>query len=88
MLKTLGSTESTTKPGKGGVGVRGDGGSFIQGFSTVATLLTSMLKTRSSMDSPTSATQIAVEHDEIGAGGKSVKKLVAKLSKSPRIVKS
>ena len=26
MLKTSGSTESTTRPGKGGVGVGGDGG--------------------------------------------------------------
>ena len=26
MLKTSGSTESTTRPGKGGVGVVGDGG--------------------------------------------------------------
>ena len=57
--------------------------SFIQGFSTVAASLISMLKTSSSTDSSTSATQITVEHDEVDAGGKSVKKL----SKSRRIVK-
>ena len=54
-------------------------GSFIQGFSKKTAPLTSMLRTSSS----TSATQIAVEYDEVGcAGGKSVKKL----SKSRRIV--
>ena len=32
-MKTSGSTESTIRPEKGGVGVNGDGGSFIQGFT-------------------------------------------------------
>ena len=44
---------------------------FIQGFSKIA-----VLKTSSSTNSSTSATQIAVEYDEVdGGGGKSVKKL-------------
>ena len=53
-------------------------GSFIQGFSTIAPPLTSMLRTGSSMDSSTSAVQIAVKYDKIDGGGK----LVEKLSKS------
>ena len=60
-------------------------GSFIQGFSKIAAPLTSMLRTSSSTDSSTSATQIAVEYDGVdGGGGKSVEKS----SKSRRIVKS
>ena len=58
-------------------------GSFIQGFSTIAVLLTLMLRTSSSTDSSTSTTQIAVEYDEVDGGGK----LVEKSSKSQRIVK-
>ena len=61
MLKTSGSTESTTRPGKGGVGVGGDGGET----------LTSMLGTSSS----TSAAWITVKYYEVdGGGGKSVEK--------------
>ena len=50
-------------------------GSFIQGFSRVVAPLISMLRTSSSTDSSTSATQIAVEHDEVDAGGKLVEML-------------
>ena len=56
----------------------------IQGFSKIAAPLTSMLRTSSSTDSSTSATQIAVKCDGVdGGGGKSVEKS----SKSRRIVK-
>ena len=47
-------------------------GSFNQTFSRVVAPLTSMFRTSSSTDSSTSATQIAFEHDEVDAGGKSV----------------
>ena len=77
MLKTSGSTESTTRPGKGGVGVGGDGGET----------LTSRLRTSSSTDSSTSAAQIVVEFDGVDAGGGAVVKSVEKSSKSRRIVK-
>ena len=47
--------------------------SFIQGFSRVVTPLISMLRTSSSSDSLISVTQIAIKHDEIDAGSKTVK---------------
>ena len=51
-------------------------GSYLQGFNEIAVPLTSMLSTSSSMDSSTSAIQIAVGYDGIdGGGGKLVKKL-------------
>ena len=65
-------------------------GSFIQGFSTIAAPLTSMLRTSLSMESSISATQIAVEYNEVdGASGKWVKKLlkswkIVKKSKKPQ----
>ena len=74
MLKTSGSTESTTRPGEGGVGVGIDGGET----------LTSRLRTSKSMDSSTKTTQIAVEYDEVDGG---VGKSTEKSSKSRRIVK-
>ena len=78
MLKFSESTESTTRPGKGRVGVGSDGGDDGVGE------LTSMLRVSSSTESLTSATQIAVKYDEVDSGGgKSVKKS----SKSQRIVK-
>ena len=49
--------------------------SFIQSFSMVVTPLISMLRTSSLTNSSSSATQIAVEHDEIDASGKSDEKL-------------
>ena len=55
MLKTSGSTESTTRPGKSGVEVGSDGGET----------LTSRLRTSKSMDSSTKTTQIAVEYDGV-----------------------
>ena len=68
MLKTSGSTESTTRPGKGGVGVGGDGGDD-GGHDNGAT--SSSLST----DSSPSTTQIAVEYDGVdGGGGRWVKK--------------
>ena len=137
MLKTSGSIESITRPGKSGVGVGGDGGGdsdgdggddcghdneysprcleqaeqqthqlaqtslrlIMMGLMKVVVVssdfdrnssdapksmcllapLTSMLKTSSSTDSSTSATQIAVKYDEVDGGGG---KLVKKLSKS------
>ena len=72
MLKTSGSTGSTTRPGKGGVGVGGDGGETF----------TSRLKTSSSIDSSTSAAQSVVEFDGVDAGGGAVSKLAKKSSKS------
>ena len=48
-----------------------------------AQLLTLMLKTSSSTDSSTSATESAVKYDEVDGGSK----LVKKSSKSRRIVK-
>ena len=81
MLKTLGSTESTTRPGKGGVGVGGDGGDD-GGHDNGAT--SSMLRTSSSTDSSTSVAQTAVEDNGVDGGcGKSVEKS----SKSRRVVK-
>ena len=77
MLKTSGSTEFTTRPGKGEVGVGADGGET----------LTSRLRTSSSTDSSTSAAQIVVEFDGVDAGGGAVGKSVKKSSKSRRIVK-
>ena len=55
----------------------------IQGFNKIAAPLTSMLRTSSSTDSSTSATQIAVEYDGVDGGGG---QLVEKSSKSRRIV--
>ena len=86
MLKTSGSTESTTRPGKGGVGVGGDGGD--DGGHEIAAPLTSRLWTSASTDASTSAARVMVKYDEVdggrsGAVGKSVKKS----SKSRRIVK-
>ena len=99
MLTTSGSTESTTRPGKGRVGVGGDGsddgghidggggGKSVETSSKVEELSsdapksrcppvprTSMLRTSSSTDSSTSATQNAVKYDEVDGGGKLVKK--------------
>ena len=45
--------------------------------------LTSMLRTSSSTDSSTSATQSMVKYDEVDGGGK----LIEKLSKNQKIVK-
>ena len=111
MLKTSGTTESTTRPGKGGVGVGGDGraerdgvddGGGCSGDSDIQVFIrllstfhprvqqdpfgatSSMLRTSSSTDSSTSATQIAVEYDGVDGGGG---QLVEKSSKSRRIVK-
>ena len=73
MLKTLESTKSKTRPGKGGVGIGGDGGDD-DGHDNGAT--SSMLRTSLSTDSSTSATQIAVEYDGAdGGGGKWVEEL-------------
>ena len=79
MLKTSGSTESTTRPGKGGVRVGGNGGE---------TLTLRLLRTSSSTDSSTSTAQIVVEFDAVDAGGGAVGKLVKNSSRSQRIVKS
>ena len=78
MLKTSGSIESTTRPGKSGVRVGGDGGET----------LTSRLKTSSLTYLSTNAAKVIIKYDELdksggGAGGKSVEKL----SKSWKIVK-
>ena len=61
----------------------------------IAAPLILMLRTSSSTDSSTSASQTAIEYDEVdgsrnGAGGKSVEKLskIEKLSKSPKASKS
>ena len=78
MLKTLKSTEFTTRPRKGGVEVGGDGGET----------LISRLRTSLSTDSSTSATLIVVEFDEVNTDGDTIDKSVKKLSKSQRIVKS
>ena len=75
MLKTSGSTESTTRPGKGGVGVGGDGGD--DGGHEIAAPLTSRLWTSASTDASTSMARVMVKYDEVdggSAGGKSVKK--------------
>ena len=72
MLKTLGSTESTTRPGKGKVGVGVDGGET----------LTSRLRTSSSTDLSTSAAQNVVECNGVDASNNVVGKLVKNLSKS------
>ena len=64
MLKTSGSTESTTRPGKGRVGVGGNGNDKINDDAT-----SSMLRTSSSTDSSTSMTQIVVEYDGVDNGG-------------------
>ena len=66
MLKTSGSTESTSRFGKSGVGVGGDG-SNDGGHDTGTT--SSMLRTSSLTDSSTSATQITVEYDGVDGGG-------------------
>ena len=68
MLKTSGSTESTTRPGKGRVGVGSDGGenSVDEG---VGEIFTSRLRTSSSTDSSTRAAQIVVKYDGVGDGG-------------------
>ena len=76
-MKTSGSTESTTRPGKSGVEVGGD---------RVETL-TSKLRMSSLTDSSTSAAQIMVEFDGVDAGNSAVGKSVKKLSKSRKIVK-
>ena len=61
MLKTLESTESTTRPEKGKVGVGSDGGENTH--------------LNASTDSSTSANQIAVKYVEVDDGdGKSVEK--------------
>ena len=89
MLKISRSTESTTRPEKGGVGVGGDGddGGGDDGGDDSGNdgVITSMLRMSSSTDSSTSATQIVVDYDGVDGGvvGKSVKKS----SKSRRIVK-
>ena len=49
--------------------------SFIQGFSTIAAPLISMLKPSSLINSLTSITQITVEYNKVDGIGKSVKKL-------------
>ena len=64
MLKTSGSTESTTRPGKGRVGVGRNGNDKINDDDT-----SSMLRTSSSIDSSTSVTQIVVEYDGVDDGG-------------------
>ena len=74
MLKTSGSTESTTRPGKGGVEVGGDGGET----------LTLRLRTSKSTDSSTKTTQIAVKYDGVDSD---VGKSAEESSKSRRIVK-
>ena len=69
MLKTSRSTESTTRPGKGRVGVGGDGGDNGGHDDKSPTL---MLRTSTSTDSSTSATQIVVEYDGVDdSGGRS-----------------
>ena len=74
MLKTSESIKSTTRPGKGGVGVGSNGGET----------LTSRLRTSSSTSSSTSTTRITVKYDKVDAGGgKSVEKSLG----SQRIVK-
>ena len=81
MLKTSGSTESTTRLGKGGVGVGGDSGDD-GGHDNSAT--SSMLKTSSLKDSSTIVAWTAVEDDGVDGGcGKSVEEL----SKNPKNLK-
>ena len=75
MLKTSRIIKSTTRPGKGGVEVGGNGGKT----------LTSKLRMSSSTDSSSSVNQVAVKYVEVDSGGG---KLVEKLSKSRRIIKS
>ena len=49
---------------------------FIQGFSKITMLPTSILRTSLSIDLSTSATQIALKYDEVdGGGGKLIEKL-------------
>ena len=78
MLKISRSTESTTRPEKGRVGVGGDGGndgSHDNGATS----------SNSSTDSSTSATQIAVENNRVDSGGG---KWVEELSKSRKTSKA
>ena len=81
MFKTSGSTKSTTRPGKGGVGVDGDGGDD-GGHDNSAT------SSSSSTDSSTSATQIAVEYDGVGSGGGKWVEESSKKSKNLKGLKS
>ena len=89
MLKTSGSTKSTTRPEKGGVGVGGDGGDNGGHDNKY----TSRLMTSTLMNSSTSAAQVSVKYDEVGgrggSGGKLVKKSskVEESSKSPKVSK-
>ena len=73
MLKTSGSTKSTTRPGKGGVRV-GDGDDNVSHENEYI----SRLRTSASSDSSTSTAQVRVKHDEDDA----VEVLVASWSKS------
>ena len=77
MLKTSGSTDSTIRPGKGRVGVSGDGGDN-------GSLDNGATSSSSSTNSSTSATQIMVEYDGVDGGGG---KWVEKSSKIRKIVK-
>ena len=102
MLKTSGSTESTTRPGKGGVGVGGDGGDDGGGCSgdsdrkfhprlqldSRATHLDAQRS--SSTDSSSSAVQVVVKHDGlmvvVASRSKSCQK-VEESSKRPKNLK-
>ena len=78
MLKTSGSTESITRPGKGKVGDVGNGGD--DGGHDNGTTSSS-----SSTDTSTSTIQIAVEYDGVDGGGS---KWVKELSKSQKTSKA
>ena len=88
ILKTSRITKSTTRPGKGGVGVGGDSGDD-GGHDNGATF--SMLRTSSSTNSSTSTTQITVEYDGVDVGdGKWVKESSKsrKTSKARKVAKT
>ena len=86
MLKTLGSTKSITRFGKGGFEVSSGGND--KGCDNNKYIL--RLRTSASTDSSTSAAQVWAKYDEVGegrgAGGKSVKKSSKfdESSKSPK----
>ena len=77
-MKTSGSIESTTRSGKGRVGVGDDSG------GNGSEILTLRFRTSSITDSSTSAAWIVVEFDGVDAGGGAISKKVEEFSKSPK----